>query len=72
MTMWTQVLVRGARTFLQSFAGLLPVTSVSAPDFLQAAISAASLSVGPTVIAVVWNLVELLNKLDETRPELRA
>jgi hypothetical protein len=72
MPIWKQVLVRGSRTFLQSFLGLLPTATMYAQDFGMAALTAASLSVGPTVVAVGWNLLELLNRLDETRPELRA
>jgi hypothetical protein len=84
MTPVAQVLVRGARTFLQSLVGFLLVVMagrtiidnvgvmIPAVDFLDALKIAASLAVAPTVISLLQNLVELLSRLDEVFPKARA
>lgn len=84
MTPIAQVLVRAARTFLQSLVGFLFVVvaarplaenlgvMIPAPDFLDALKIAAGFAVAPTVISFLQNLIELLARVDESFPKARA
>lgn len=46
--------------------------SMPANEFLALFLSAASLSMGPAILAFLQNVVEILAKLDSTMPRLRA
>lgn len=82
MPPWKIVLVRTTRVYLMTLVGLLTVTgtpfgsavglTLSAPDFFGWLLTCASVSVGPAVISLIQNAIELLAKLDATNPGLRA
>lgn len=81
LTPLTAIAVRVLRTYIQSLVGFLiglPVyqaaggTGIPADTFVQAFITAASLAVAPAVVAFLMNALELLARLDERAPELRA
>lgn len=75
-----QVLVRGLRTYLQSFLGFLGATAIGAvptdpvdpPALWQKIVLAAGLALAPTLVSVVQNLIELTARLDAQHPELRG
>ena len=77
---WQRVLVRVARTYLQSFLGILTALLVGvdlgmglAPVPAWEKISAAALwSLFPTFFALAQNALELLARLDATNPEVRG
>jgi hypothetical protein len=70
------ILIRAARTYLQSLIGflaLLMTTDIVPLDgFADAFVTAASWAVAPAAIALLHNLVELLGRLDETAPQIRG
>jgi hypothetical protein len=82
MAPWKIVAVRAARVYLQSLVGLLTTflsgaahaagVSTTAGDFYGMFLTCASLAVAPAVMSALTNTVELLNKWDETSPQLRA
>lgn len=83
MTPWKIVLVRSARVYLMSFAGLLGtagigvtadvgVTMHAAVTMLQAIGACAVLALGPAIASAAWNALELFKKWDASFPELRA
>lgn len=84
MSPFLAVLVRFARTYLQGLIGFLLLGIAAAPvaaglgvvlppgDFFAAVKAAAGLALAPAVISLLQNLVELLGKLDEKFPRLRA
>jgi hypothetical protein len=84
MTPFAQVLVRFARTYLQGLVGFLLLGLAAKPtleglgvavpvdDFFTALKVAAGLALAPAVIALLQNLIELLAKLDEKFPKMRA
>lgn len=84
MTPVAQVLVRFSRTYLQGLVGFLLLSLAAKPvaaglgvvvpvgDFWGAVQVAAGLALAPAVISLLQNLVELLAKLDESFPKLRA
>lgn len=74
-----QALIRSARTFLQTFLGLLGVTGIADVSNFATVIggnlwkqvtTAAVASLGVAFVTFVWNAFELLTKLDS--PETRA
>lgn len=67
--------VRALRVFLQSLiglvtAGLAAPTALPTSDFLHLLTLCASLSVAPTVISIVQNVIELLAAFDQSHPQL--
>jgi hypothetical protein len=76
------VLTRAARVYIQSLVGFLTAVltgaagaagvQIPAGDFAHQLLTCASLAVAPTVMSVLMNVAELLAKLDETNPQLRA
>lgn len=84
MTVTAQVLVRAARTYLHSLLGFLTIlvfgsmvqdyTGIQiAPMALWSKlVVAAGLALAPTLFSVLQNVAELLARLDETFPKLRA
>lgn len=72
------VLVRAARVYVQSLIGGLTVTpaavaaGVLPAEFAFSLQNAALLAVGPAVMSVLQNAAELLARLDESHPQLRA
>lgn len=79
MGWFRQAGIRTARTFLQSFVGLLGVTGIAdvsnvatviPGDFWTQVTTAAIASLGVAFITFVWNAFELLTKLDS--PDTRA
>jgi hypothetical protein len=74
------VLIRVVRVYLQSFVGLLTAVGTGiAPDSLITAgglshklAIASSLAVWPAVLCFLQNTLEIISRLDETRPELRG
>ncbi len=73
------VLVRVVRTYLQSLLGLLTAGlaggaagMIPFADFSDLLVKSASLAIAPTVVAAIQNVLEILAKLDETKPELRG
>jgi hypothetical protein len=82
MQPWKIVAVRAARVYVQSLAGLLTTflsgaahaagITTTASDFYGMFVTCAGMAVAPAVMSALWNTVELLNKWDETSPQLRA
>lgn len=76
------VLTRATRVYLMSLLAALalqgvtqvfdPANGMPVSQFLTVFINAASVAAGPAVVSALWNTVELLAKLDERAPELRA
>lgn len=78
------VLVRVLRTFIQSMLGFLGFLTLGAPAGATVGImlppmgawdiivAAAGLSLFPTVVSLLQNVLELLAKVDVNNPELRA
>lgn len=70
-------LVRPARVYLQGLVGFLVagnagMEGVAAADFIQILINASSLAVAPAVVSLIQNTIELLTKVDESKPEYRG
>ena len=82
MPWYTQVLIRAARTYLQNVIGyilgaaigtsvayaaeaVLPV--MPARDFAVVFLASLSVAIGPTVVCVLQNGLEILTKLDATQ-----
>lgn len=81
MKWWQIVLVRAARVYIQGLLTFLTtnvtgattaVTGVPVGDFGNSLLIAASLAVAPATGSVLMNILELLAKLDQTQPQLRA
>lgn len=83
ITWWQIMLVRGARTYLQSLVGflgaafVLPAVLPDASGLVLGAygdrfLVAAQLAALPAVMSLLQNGLELLSKLDATNPGLRA
>jgi hypothetical protein len=81
MPWWKIVLVRASRVYLQGLIGFLTantsgateaVTGIPMGDFGHQITVAASLAVAPAVLAVLMNVVELLARLDQSHPSMRA
>jgi hypothetical protein len=84
MAPWAQVLVRFVRSYLQGLVGFLLLALAAKPtlaglgvvippgDFLSALEVAAGLALAPSVVSLLQNTIELLGKLDEKFPKLRA
>lgn len=82
MGVWKQVGIRVLRTYLQSLLGFILAVgtgaagavgiNIPAKDFMTLIISSASLAVAPAVISLLQNAVEILTRLDEKNPSLRA
>jgi hypothetical protein len=76
------VLVRAARVYLQTLVGLLGTigtgitaglgVTLTAGDFWHTLVACASIAVAPAVMSILLNTAELLAKLDESNPGLRA
>jgi hypothetical protein len=74
------LLTRVARVYLQSLAGMLTVVmSGMAPDALVTPVDfvgklslAGGLALAPATVTLLQNAVELLTRLDESYPQLRA
>ena len=76
------VLTRGARVYVQSLVGFLTAVmsgaagaagvTLSAGDFWGQFVTCAGLAIAPAVMSLLMNVAELLGKLDETVPQLRA
>lgn len=74
------VVTRGLRTYLQALLGFLgataigviPTDPVAPPEAWQRLVFAAGLALWPAVISVLQNVLELLGRVDVTRPELRG
>lgn len=84
---WAQVLIRVVRTYLQTVVGLLlgagfgvaaahaaevVVPDMPAKGFIVLLLAAMSAAIGPAVVCLIHNAIEILTKLDVTNPELRA
>lgn len=81
MPWWKIVLVRAGRVYLQGLLGFLTanmtgateaVTGVPMGDFASKCAIAASLAVAPTVLSLIQNVIELLARMDQKSPQLRA
>lgn len=81
MPWWQIVGVRAARVYIQGLLTFLTtnatgattaVTGVPIGDFGNSFMIAASLAVAPAVGSVLMNVGELLAKLDQSHPTLRA
>lgn len=73
------IIVRGVRTFLQVLVGLLTAGATGlgsgvlpVGDFTMLLKVSASLAIAPAVVSIIQNTIELLAKLDQTAPTLRA
>lgn len=87
MPAWKQVIVRAVRAYLQNVLGyilgagigtsvafaadaVLPV--MPARDFLTILLAALSAAIGPTLVTIIQNALELTAGLDTSRPGLRG
>lgn len=74
------ILTRVARVYVQSLSGMLAVVMtgiasdalITPVDFIGKLKLAAGFALAPAIMALLQNLTEVLTKLDQTRPELRA
>lgn len=73
------VLTRAARTYLQVFLGLLLAAGAGATtnlvpvgDFLSVLRVSAMVAIAPSLVSLLQNSIELLAKLDQSAPSLRA
>lgn len=74
------VITRVARVYIQVLVGMLTVVMsgvaadalVTPVDFVGKLKLAAGFAIAPAVVTLLQNALELLTKLDESRPELRA
>lgn len=71
------IIVRTVRSYLQGLVGFLVagvsgVAVIAAPDFFLTLQNAASLALAPAVVALLQNTIELLAKIDESKPALRG
>lgn len=75
------VLVRAGRVYVQGLIGFLTantsgateaVTGIPMGDFKDKLIIALSLAIAPAVLSLLQNTGELLAKLDQSHPKLRA
>lgn len=72
---WAMIAIRVARTYIQGLIGFLVAGLVGDPtarDFSLVFLHAASLALAPAVMSLLMNAVEVLSKLDQTQPQLRA
>lgn len=72
---WAMIGIRVARTYVQGLIGFLAlglVGDATVREFGPVLLHAASLAVAPAVIALAMNAAEVLSKLDQTQPQLRA
>lgn len=74
-------LIRVGRTYAQALVGFLAIVGVTdgriaggiAPgDFWSALVTAAGYALAPAAVALIWNVLELLNRVDEVAPEWRG
>ena len=82
VTWWAQVLIRVARTYLQSLVGFVLAVesgaaagvglSMPANDFVERLIVAASMAAAPAAMALLQNAIEILSRLDRSAPQMRA
>lgn len=74
------VLTRVARVYVQSLVGMLGLVMtgiasdalITPNDFGGKLVMAAGFALAPSAITLLQNALELLTRLDESRPELRA
>lgn len=83
-TVWAQVGIRVARTYVQALAGFIIAVETGAAAGVGVAVGipasafmsrfwiAAGMAAAPAVMALLQNVIELLSKMDETSPEFRA
>jgi hypothetical protein len=67
--------VRVLRVYLMGLVGFLTAGIVGSPDAVEFATllrHAASLAVAPAAVSLLVNSTEILTKLDQTQPQLRA
>ena len=69
--------VRVLRTYVQTLLGILtiaalPQTLIQFKDFTDLLIQASVVSLAPALISLLQNVLEVLAKLDQTKPELRG
>lgn len=77
-----RMVVRGSRVYLQSLIGLLLLTTTPIAgtlpepmvpaDALTKIVTAAGMALFPAFVSLLWNGLELLNKVDEKLPEWRG
>jgi hypothetical protein len=78
---WRQILIRAVRVYLMALIGFFGITAepdianainvhLHVADFAEKFLTAASIAVGPAVISLIWNTIELLGKFDN--PKARA
>lgn len=78
MTAVAQIIVRATRTYLMTLIGLLSAGGIgldkgALPDTFGALMwTSAGMALAPAVMSVLVNLGELLLKIDQRLPELRA
>jgi hypothetical protein len=78
MTMVKQTFVRALRTYVMSLSGLLLAGGIGAdqgvlPDRFGSLLWAcAGMALAPTVMSVLTNMAELLARIDESFPQMRA
>lgn len=71
------ILVRVAKTYLETILGLLTVklvapTALPAADFLHLLGLCAGLAIAPGVLSLLRNIIELLAKWDQSHPTLAS
>ena len=79
---WKITLIRCARVYLQALVGFMIASGTGAAaaigvtmpvgSFVQLLVVSASMAVAPAAISLIQNVIELLAKIDETVPTIRA
>jgi len=79
---YAQVGIRVLRTYLQGVLGFLTAIASGATDavgihvpvgdFWDLLLKSAGLAVAPAMISLLQNAIEILSKLDQTNPQVRA
>ncbi len=81
MPWWQIVGVRALRVYLQGLVGFLTantsgateaITGMPMGDFWHQLLMAMSLAAAPAALSLIMNVTELLAKLDQSHPTLRA
>ncbi len=84
MSVWRQVAIRSLRAYVQNLLGFILAVgtgaaaasgvglNMPAANFGNLLLASAGLALGPTVICMLQNTLEILTKLDVTNPEIRA
>jgi hypothetical protein len=78
MNMLAMIAVRALRVYFNTVIGIMGIAQfdldkgVLPNDFVSALQSAAGMAIGASVMSAIWNTGELLARIDEKFPKMRA